>query len=584
MESTQAIETLYDFISNLRQRNLQLHSDNNKPIPHGQSLAYADALLRHRYVRSALEVLPPQIVVIGPTQAGKGTIVNLLLGTEMAQASPLAGFTRHVQGFTSAEVNDTLSAEVQRLLPEWKSVRPEQLNNEKLGTFSLVHTEANNLNPGENFIIWDTPDFDSVSSRDYRATVPVMCAMADAIVLVVSKEKYADQSVWGLLKLIAAIQRPLFVLINKTAKENMQTLKQAMQEKLDKAGIHSQTILCLPYQHGPVTPATLTTPEDIQTLRNQIQQVLNQPAHTTPVATLKNWLGDYWDEWLTPAKSEINSRNAWTKLLNDQQTEAIEQFDRDYLQQPHYSETLQKAIIRLLELLEVPSVANGLQTMRQIITWPARKIGSLIKDQTRFRHDKKKEDRETTILKEVCLHYQINLQNQIVRRADDQWWKNMDSEFQNQQSGLEGLIESAIRKHKQAFEPEIELAANQLLDYLKKHPVALNSLRTARVTADAAAVLLALKTGGIALHDLALAPAFVAISSFMAEGAVGQHMQSVEEELKKKQLISVQENIFENSLRQTLVKLSDNMSKDGLYNFTKAEVENADSALEKLNG
>ena len=103
-------------------------------------------------------------------------------------------------------------------------------------------------------------------------------------------------------------------------------------------------------------------------------------------------------------------------------------------------------------------------------------------------------------------------------------------------------------------------------------------------TSDEAAVLLALKTVGIALHDLALAPAFVAVSSFMAEGAVGQHMQNVEEELKKKQLISVEENIFNNNLRQTLIKLSDSMSKDGLYNFTKAEVANADSALEKLNG
>ncbi len=39
------------------------------------------------------------IAVIGPTQSGKSTLVNLLLNQQAAGVSPLAGFTVHPQGF-----------------------------------------------------------------------------------------------------------------------------------------------------------------------------------------------------------------------------------------------------------------------------------------------------------------------------------------------------------------------------------------------------------------------------------------------------------------------------------------------------
>ncbi len=36
---------------------------------------------------------------MGPTQVGKSTVVNLLLGKRVAEVSPLAGYTIHPQGF-----------------------------------------------------------------------------------------------------------------------------------------------------------------------------------------------------------------------------------------------------------------------------------------------------------------------------------------------------------------------------------------------------------------------------------------------------------------------------------------------------
>ena len=48
-------------------------------------------------------------------------------------------------------------------------------------------------------VLWDTPDFDSIDSATYREGVIRTIALADIIILVVSKEKYADQSVWDIM-------------------------------------------------------------------------------------------------------------------------------------------------------------------------------------------------------------------------------------------------------------------------------------------------------------------------------------------------------------------------------------------------
>ena len=189
MKNRSELEILYGFISNLRQRHLALYRNQTTAIPQGQSLAYADALLRHQYMREQLDDLPPQIVVIGPTQAGKSTLINALLGVEAAEASPLAGFTRHAQGFTPADINNNLMASIQSLLPDWHPLPMERLSNKDLNSFSVSQLPATHHFNHDHFLLWDTPDFDSVNSRDYRATVPTLCAMADVVVLIVSKEK-----------------------------------------------------------------------------------------------------------------------------------------------------------------------------------------------------------------------------------------------------------------------------------------------------------------------------------------------------------------------------------------------------------
>ena len=65
-------------------------------------------------------------------------------------------------------------------------------------------------------VFWDTPDFDSLAAAEYRRGVLETAALADLYLLVLSKEKYSDLSVWNMLKLLSPLGRPLIICLNKS--------------------------------------------------------------------------------------------------------------------------------------------------------------------------------------------------------------------------------------------------------------------------------------------------------------------------------------------------------------------------------
>ena len=580
-------DLLHHFISKLKARHPHvLQSGNNSKEIRGlpiQSLAYADALLRHRLLRPQLKSLPLQVAVIGPTQSGKSTVVNLLAGIQVAKANPLAGFTRHAQGFTTEPMSKPLGLAVDKLFSNWSCLPPEQLNNQQLDSYSFVQIESEAVFSEQPCIIWDTPDFDSVSSREYRTTVPQLCAIADLIVLVVSKEKYADQSVWQTLDLIAPINRPLIVCINKTSPDAKEILASSVKKRLETAQINYEAIVSLPYMETD----ELLLSDANQNLRKQTKTALPDTPQISSRTQLKNSLQRDWENWLAPIRQEVKAEKSWQNEIKQATNDTLEIYNRDYLQNPHYSETLQKAIVQLLALLEVPGIANTLATARQIVTWPGRKIVSLWQEQHQSKSENNTADNETAVINEAVLHTLRTLQNNLIEHTSGtdqsaQWHQALAQQLQQEKSAIIQMTDQAIKNHQAAFEPEIDAAAKKLYHYLQEHPVALNSLRATRITTDAAAVVLTVKSGGLNAYDLAIAPAVLSFTSFLAESAVGSYMKTVEKELKQKQLVSIEQHIIEQCLDLKLIELITNMPNDGLYQFSAEELEKAEQAMEQL--
>ncbi|MCH7472034.1 N-6 DNA methylase [bacterium] len=190
------------------------------------NLLLAEAALRYAPSPEGEDLRRPlQVAVLGPTQSGKSTVVNLLLGRAAAAVSPLAGYTVQPQGFwlRSAGVDQSW---LESLFPSLRRVEQEQLTRDRLDVFSvsMIEDREGELACLPPCVIWDTPDFDSLAAGAYRGPVLESAALADAYVVVLSKEKYSDLSVWQMLQLLEPLGRPMLICLNKISDDAAETI------------------------------------------------------------------------------------------------------------------------------------------------------------------------------------------------------------------------------------------------------------------------------------------------------------------------------------------------------------------------
>ena len=198
---------MYQFISQLIRRNRELLQDNNYPdakpasnnnnetdiraILTTQSLA--QNALRRLQLSEDNHPVPPQIVVVGPTQVGKSTIANILLQQHLAESSAEAGFTVHCQGFHIVPQLQGRYTDKENWATDYfgelKQSPQKTLDRRVLSEYSLQEMLSSS-SPFIDNVVWDTPDFDSIRSFDYRAPLIKALALADLVVFVVSKDKY----------------------------------------------------------------------------------------------------------------------------------------------------------------------------------------------------------------------------------------------------------------------------------------------------------------------------------------------------------------------------------------------------------
>lgn len=179
-----------------------------------EELHFACAALRHAAPPASIDAPAAasgiaHLAVIGPTQVGKSTVVNALLGAPAAEVSPLAGFTVHPQGFwVGGEAPP--GPIVDGLFSGRRRVAPGELSRAALDTFALAPAPPGSdlriafagESAAQPVIVWDTPDFDSTRASAYRAGVFDTVAFADAILFVLSLEKHGDREGWQIFRTI----------------------------------------------------------------------------------------------------------------------------------------------------------------------------------------------------------------------------------------------------------------------------------------------------------------------------------------------------------------------------------------------
>ncbi|MBI5865671.1 MAG: GTPase domain-containing protein [Planctomycetes bacterium] len=556
------------------------------------SLELADSALRLRGLRDAR---PVQIAVIGPTQTGKSTVVNLLLGDACAAVSPLAGFTVHAQGFSLGA--DIQGAWTEAVFPDWRRNLNGALDRSELGVFALTQVERTGPTPRSSAseirdcVVWDTPDFDSIESAHYRKAVLECAALADVLVLVVSKEKYADLSVWRMLHLLDPLTIQLVVCLNKMTPDAEAAIRASLLERL--AGLRTERtgipVVSLPYRSG-FGMATDAAAE-AGPLREAVAKSAAAGAAARAPAGLVSYLRAHWAEWLAPVEAERAARRAWSQCVRIETQSALTAYRDEYLEHPQRYDAFRRATAELLSLLELPGVGGALETVRRVVTWPARAIVSAGKGllQSSGRAPAARRNSEQAVLDALGERLTTSLLREAMRQAatpevSSEFWRALVDRIVQEQARLRSEVQSAGERARDAFQPEISAAAGRLYELLRERPALLNSLRAARATTDLAGIVLAVKTGGLHVNDLLLAPAMFALTSLLTEGALGGYMTHVVSDLKRRQYEHMKSRLFEQDWPRIFADAGESLSDRRLFGISADEADEATKLLAQWEG
>lgn len=543
-----------------------------------EQLSLAQAFIKKSGLIASLPQHPLQIAMIGPTQAGKSTLVNLLLDTVAAGVSPLAGYTVHAQGFCvgiESQQMDWLSA----FFDKYACVTQQQLNPNNLQSYSVTHVHSDQL---KGCMLWDTPDFDSIDAADYRTGVLKTIALADIIVLAVSKEKYADQSVWEVMSLLQSLQQPTLILLNKVNEAAKPVILNSLQEKWRQARLDKfPEAIPLPYSKEGFSAA------DKRLVHRSLDKLIKRVNRKKHALHQQKFLKQYWQDWTEPLVAEHNAYHEWSSLIEHSIDEAMQAYKRDYLDHPNHYETFQNALAEMLTLLEIPGLATAMAKTRRVLTWPVRKMLQMGGSNPQHLANT---SQEVVILKQIAEHLLIQLSDRLLDKIDQdaeqyQWWKDINLVVRQQRDDLMTRFHTRVLEYHADFQLQVEQTAQSLYQKLQEQPLTLNSLRATRFTTDAAAVALAVKTGGIGLHDLVITPAMLSMTSYLAESAIGSYVTRQEVALKRQQFNTVKEILFIEIMQTGLERLPILMDKNRHFNISPTMLEQAEKHLtEKPHG
>jgi hypothetical protein len=176
---------------------------------------------------------PVLMVVGGSTGAGKSTIVNSLVGSEVSRASVLRPTTR--APVLACHPDDLRWFEDQRILPGLARTTGGTAG---AGVLHLVPTSA----LPEGLALLDSPDIDSVLAEN-RALANQLLAAADAWLFVTTAARYADAVPWEFLHAARDRGTSLSVVLNRVPADADREVPAHLQEMLRERGLTGVDLL-----------------------------------------------------------------------------------------------------------------------------------------------------------------------------------------------------------------------------------------------------------------------------------------------------------------------------------------------------
>jgi GTPase SAR1 family protein len=486
---------------------------------------------------------PLHIVVVGGAGAGKSTVVNLLSGATVAETNPQAGFTRHPIAYTSANGSLSWPAQVGFLGPLRRLPQASPANvDEDVYQVRRMASDPAGASLLKDFIIWDCPDMTTWAATGYIPRLLEVAALADVIVYVASDERYNDEVPTQFLHLLMQAGKPVVVCLMKMKEADAPALVAHFQrDVLGRLSRGAVAALAIPH----LTPEQLADPVQHAAgyripLLNQIAVLGDPPAvaRQRTVRGASNFLLSAHRSLLAAARHDLAALESWRELVQAGQVEFDNRYRREYLASEKFR-SFDEALVRLLELLELPGVGKIVSTTLWVVRTPYRLLkGVLSKVLVRPEAPGRP---ELPVMQAALAGWLNMLHKEAVRRADGHAvWKHIEKGFATGLSDLAGeRFQQGFRTFQLSLADEVERTARAIYEELEKKPVVLNTLRSGNFALDVAAIAGAITIGHLGVQDLVLVPLLASIKHVIVEQLGKQYVENQREQIRTRQQLLV---------------------------------------------
>jgi hypothetical protein len=536
------------------------------------------------------------VSVFGGTQVGKSTIVNLLLGAPAAGVSHVASFTQHSQAFTlpSLAEEDLFASEYS--FQTFTRVQASEIATSGPMCYSVTR-EAGFRLPRKQ-VLWDTPDCDSVNASGYLPGLAEAITLADALIYVTSREKYAVLAVIEWLKLLLEAGTPVTAVLNMTPAAQQDDISGDMAKSLGDLrdasdGVYGEPVAIGFYPEG-IPRASSEIEAAAETIHSRVNRSLAMGSRRQRAGSASRFLARHIPTLLVPAIAELEAKRDWDSHIEEVIELFVTEYQRTYLDDPERYDAFNRVSLEILSLLNppIPGLQKTIAGIRQIVGLPARALLQLIR--TGWYKARSSPAPAKRIPGEIVAFRHardiiFNVLGQAISRnlsADRHhpFWDSADSLLRAETVEIETQFQQGLEEHLKLTEERIRKTASDIYGELKKQPVKLNLLRTGRLSADAAAIVVSIKSGGHGdiLHDVIVAPILMSLVETVAQQLAGNYVDETKAALRQ-QLLEDVRGFAADLFVPMLDRIGDSaMQKSGFLRLKPASVESLASRVQNI--